>query len=106
MLNKVKDYARRRKLDTTAQKNVQHGGDPRHVGAVHDHWDYKWDEEEIDAVGYFGYEAEGQPKGKGKGCTSGGATCYICGGTSHFARDGPHEGKGKGKKGKVKGGFQ
>ncbi len=34
LLNKVKDYARRRKLDNTAQKNMQHGGDPREVGQV------------------------------------------------------------------------
>jgi hypothetical protein len=29
--NKVKDYARRRKLDSTAKEKVQHGGDPMDV---------------------------------------------------------------------------
>ncbi len=60
LLNKFKDYDRRRKLDTMAQKNMQHGGDPMDVGAAHEPRDYNWDEEEIDTVGYYGY------KGKGK----------------------------------------
>ncbi len=35
LLNKVKDYARRRKRDNTAQRNTQHGDDPMDVGAIH-----------------------------------------------------------------------
>ena len=34
LLNKAKDYARKRKLDSTAQKNTQQGGDPMDVGSV------------------------------------------------------------------------
>ncbi len=34
LLNKVKDNARGRKVDNTAQRNTQHGGDPMDVGAV------------------------------------------------------------------------
>ncbi len=55
LLNMDKDYARRRKLNTTAQKNVQHGGDPMDVGAVYGYWDGNRDEEEIDTVGYDGH---------------------------------------------------
>ncbi len=32
--NKVKDYARQKKLDSSAQEKMQHGGDPMDVGAV------------------------------------------------------------------------
>ncbi len=42
LLNKVKDYARRRKLDNTAQKNTQHGSDTTDVGAVHHDWDWEY----------------------------------------------------------------
>ncbi len=31
---KVKDFSRRRKLDSSAQEKMQHGGDPMDVGAV------------------------------------------------------------------------
>ncbi len=34
LLNKVKDYARRRKLDTSVKEKIQQGGDPMDVGAV------------------------------------------------------------------------
>ena len=34
LLNKFKDFERRRKLDTAAQQNIQHGIDPTDVGAV------------------------------------------------------------------------
>ncbi len=77
-----------RKLDTAAQRNMQHGGDPMDVGAVHDHWNYKWDEKEIHAVGYYGYTGQGKSKGKGLRGTSGGS-----------------QGQGKLEKGKVKEGF-
>ncbi len=63
-MDKVKDYARRKNLDTTAQKSMQHGEDPMDVGAVHDYWDYNWAEEEIDAVGHYGYKRKGKSKGK------------------------------------------
>ena len=33
-LTKVKDYSRRRKLDSAAQKNIQRGGDPMDIGQV------------------------------------------------------------------------
>ncbi len=37
LVNKVQDYARRRKLDNTVQRNMQRGSDPTDVGAVRDH---------------------------------------------------------------------
>ncbi len=64
LLNKVTDYARRRKLGATAQKNTRHGEAPVDVGAARDHWDYNWDEDEIDAVGYYGYKGNGKSKGE------------------------------------------
>ncbi len=106
LLNKVKDYARRRKLDTTAQNNTQDGGDPMDVGAVRENWDCNWDEEEIDAVGYYGYRRKGKSKGKGKGGALGGSQCVTCGSASHFAKDCPYKGKGEGEKGIGKEEFQ
>ncbi len=49
----MKDYARRRKLDNTAEENTQHGGDPMDVGAIHQYWEHghEWNEEDIDAAG-------------------------------------------------------
>ncbi len=64
LLDKVKGYARRRNMDTTAQKSTQRGGYPMDVGALHDHWDYNWGEEEIDAVGHYGYQGRGKPECK------------------------------------------
>ncbi len=51
-------------MDTTAQKNTQRGADPMDVGAVRDHWDYKWEEEEIGAIGYYGYRGKVKSEGK------------------------------------------
>ncbi len=34
LLSKIKDYARRRKLDSTAEEKMQHGGDPLDAGDV------------------------------------------------------------------------
>ncbi len=42
LLNKVKGYARRRKLDTNAKERMQHGGDPMDVGTVTG-WDCDYD---------------------------------------------------------------
>ena len=74
LLSKVKDYARRKKLDTAAQKQVQAGYDPTDIGAIgrKRRMDIE-DEEWIGAVG--------KGKGKGKGI------CYNCGDQGHFARE-------------------
>ncbi len=98
LLNMVMDYARRRKLDTTAQKNTQHRDHPMEVGAAHEHWDYNWDEEEIDAVGYYGYDGKGKCKGKGTGGVPGGSQCFTCGSTSHVAKTAPTKGQAKEKR--------
>ncbi len=52
-MNKVKDYARNRKLDNTVQRNTQHGSELLDAGAAHEHWEYNnnLDEEGIGAVG-------------------------------------------------------
>ncbi len=105
LLNKVKDYARKRKLDSTAQKNMQHGADPMDVGAAQGDWsEYhcgECGEEDIGAVGYYGYKGKGKGKSKGKGGGSG----YNCCWTAHFAREcpNPQKGKAKGDEGKGKG---
>ncbi len=92
LLNKVKAYSRRRKLDNTAQRNTQHGGDHMDVGAVNandNSCNKYWEEDEIDAVGAFGWKGKG--KGKGKS-TQGGSQCFIRGSSSHFAKDCPNKG--------------
>ncbi len=38
LLNKVKDYPRERRSDSTAQKNAQRGSDPMDVGAAQGIW--------------------------------------------------------------------
>ncbi len=59
LFNKVKDYARRRKMDTNAKERMQQGGDPMDLGAVGG-WDYEnydYDQDGVYAIGF---------KGKGK----------------------------------------
>ncbi len=47
LLNKVKDYARKRSLDTTARDRTQQGGDLVDVGAV---GGWSWEEYDQDGV--------------------------------------------------------
>ena len=63
MLNKVKDYARRCKLDTTAKERMQQGGDPMDVGAV---GGWSWEDYDQDGVYAIGFKGKGKG-GKGKG---------------------------------------
>ncbi len=87
--DKAKDDARKRKLDNTAQKNLQHGGDPVDVGAVGG-WSWYGDvsgEYDYDGVIAVGFKGKGKHKGKGKG------DCYSC----HFSRVCPYQDKGKSK---------
>ncbi len=53
LLNKVKDYARRRKLDTNSKERTQQGGDPADVGAVAG-WEYDCDQDGVYAIGFKG----------------------------------------------------
>ena len=64
LLSKVKDYARRSKLDTNAKEWMQQVGDPMDVGAVAG-WDYDYDYDQ-DGVYAFGFKEESEGKG-GKG---------------------------------------
>ena len=47
LLNRVKDYARRRKLDSSDKEKMQHGGDPMDVGVVEG---WSWEDYDQDAV--------------------------------------------------------
>ena len=85
VLAKVKDYARRKKLDSAVKTKVQQGHDPMDIGQV-DYWANDRDDNEVNVVG-----------GKGR-------QCWTCGGTDHIAADCPN-GKGKGGKSSAKGGY-
>ncbi len=69
LLTKVKDYSRRRKIDSSANEKMQHGGDPMDVGAV---GGWSWGEDagggtdQGDGVYEFGFKGRGESKGKGK----------------------------------------
>jgi hypothetical protein len=80
LLNKVKDYARRRKLNSSAKEKIQQGGDPMDVGAVGgwDYEDYDYDQDVVYAIGF---------KGKGKGSKGGKVKreCYNGGSTGRFS---------------------
>ena len=56
VLSKVKDYARRKKLDGAMKTNAQHGRDPMDVGQVEQR-DERWHNQNVNVVG-----------GKGNGC--------------------------------------
>ncbi len=77
LLNKVKDHARRRKLDTTAKERMQQGGGPmdlRDVGG------WRWADYSQDGVHAVGFKGKGKRKrGKGQG------ECNNCGSTGHFS---------------------
>ncbi len=59
LLNKVKDNARRRKLDSTVKEKVQQGRDPMDVGTV---GGYSWEEPCYDQDGVYaiGFRARRQ----------------------------------------------
>ncbi len=59
----MKDYARTRKLDNTAQRNMQHGGEPLDIGAVDvndNSCKNYWGEDEIEAIGAYAWDANGK----------------------------------------------
>jgi hypothetical protein len=60
LLSKVKDYARRRKLDSSAKEKFQEGGDPMDVGVVGG-----WDCENYDYDQYGVYASVSTRKGTG-----------------------------------------
>ena len=91
LLNKVKDYARRRRLDASAKERMQQGGDPMDVGAV---GGYGWEEQYFDQDGVYAIGFKG--KGKGNGA-KGKGYWYNCGATGHCSRECPHPNKGKSK---------
>ncbi len=83
-MSNVKDNARKRKLDSTVQKNMQHGSDPMDVGAIRDDWRYgDWEDDAV-AVGFNGYRGKGAGKNKSKG------SCFNRGSNIHFARECPY----------------
>ncbi len=60
LLNTVKDYARRRKLDIPAKERTPQGGDPMDVGVV---GGWCWDDYDQDVVYAIGFKGEGTCKG-------------------------------------------
>jgi hypothetical protein len=58
LLNEVKDYAWKRKLDTTAQKNMLHGGDPMDVGAAKERRAKEREDSMCYNCGEFGHPAK------------------------------------------------
>lgn len=106
VLGKVRDYARRRKLDHAVSKTIHSGGDPMDLGGVdegagHGECEHGW----YQGQGSEGWEyAAAMLKGKGKVGQGKGlfyGSCYNCGQQGRSAKYCP---KGKGVKGKGKGG--
>ncbi len=65
LLNKVKDYVGRRKLDTNSKGRMQLGGDSMEEGGVAG-WGYDFDQDGVYAIGFKGV---GNGKGgKGRKC--------------------------------------
>ncbi len=90
-MNKVKDYARNRKLDSSAKEKMQHGGDPMDVGVVGGHG---WEEQYYDQGSVYAIGFQGAGRGAGG---NGQGESYNCGATGHFSRECPHPNKGKSK---------
>ncbi len=82
LLAKVKDYSRRRRLDSSAkQQKTQHGEDPMDVGAV---GGWSWNDDmgggcdQGGGVYAFGFKGKVKIKGKGNG------DCHKCGSHGHY----------------------
>ncbi len=60
--NKVKDYARKRELDSPAHMNMQHGSDPMDVGTLRGDWSEYYNGA---CGGYDGYKGKGKFKSEG-----------------------------------------
>ena len=120
LLDRVKDYARRRKLDHTAEKRVSGGNDPMIEGATkmnggeqgcqHHHGGDGGDGGDGGAQAMWNW-LDAVMKGKGKGKSGFQGKCYACGEYGHSQNNCPHK-KGSTKggeaetKGKGKSGFQ
>jgi hypothetical protein len=96
LLTKVKDYSRKRKLDSSAKEKMQHGGDPTNVRVV---GGWIWNDDtgggydQGGVVYACGFKGEGKSKRKGKGD----CYCYTCGSPGHYSRERPYPQKGKSK---------
>jgi hypothetical protein len=64
LLNKVKDYARRRASEASAKERTQQGGDPMFVGVV---GRCGWEDEYYDQDGIYAIGFKGKGKGRGRG---------------------------------------
>ena len=95
----VKDYARKKKLDSAAKKAESKGGDPMDLDKLDQETRTAFettlgdDWQEIMAV------AKGKSKGKGKGGGFRG-NCYQCGEYGHSISNCPQNPKGEGKQGR------
>ncbi len=85
LLGKVKDYSRRRKLDSSGKAKIQHAGDPVRVGAI---GGWSWHD---DVGGGCDHERVYKSNGTCKG------GCYNRGSPGNLSKECPYQQRGNSK---------
>jgi hypothetical protein len=92
LLAKVKDYLKRRKMDSSAKEKMPYGGDHMDAGSVGG-WSWGDDagggHDQGHGVYAFGFKVQGKTKGK--------EDCHDCGSPGHYSRERPYQRKSKSK---------